>query len=115
MSLFQKFVTISNPLENIDIQDCIDSSLSAKFGTDATQRFYWILSAKCDLNADRLYSEPSLFVRALYEVFGESGGRCIERAIIREIKMKFGLPLSDCRDLSVAISRANKRLTVGLV
>jgi hypothetical protein len=100
-------------LENIDLQQCIDTSLE-KFGADATQRLYWRLSVKCDLSADRISSKPSLFVRALYEVFGESGGRSIERAIITEIKQRFRLPLTDCRDLSVAISRANKLLTMPL-
>ncbi len=102
-------------MENIKLQDCIDSGLVAKYGADASQKLYWILSAKCSTNTDRLSSDPSLFIRALYEVFGESGGRSIERAIIREIRVKFGLPLSDCRDLSIAISRANKRLSVTLV
>jgi hypothetical protein len=98
-------------LVNYNLRLCIDRGLS-KFGYNATQRLYWLLLTKCDLNSERVLSEPNIFVREICEVFGESGGRSIERAITKEIKDMLGLQLSECRDLQTAISSAGKLLSI---
>ncbi|MDA4111043.1 MAG: DUF3227 domain-containing protein [Thaumarchaeota archaeon] len=86
---------------------CIDRGVS-RFGSDTTKSLYKLLRTKCDLNSDAIYAQPTYFIRALYEVFGETGGRSIERAITKEIKDLYSLELSDCMDLVTAISNASK-------
>ena len=96
-------------MENYDIQQCVDRGL-ATFGSESAQKLYWIMLSKFNMRSDDIISKPAEFAKALYEVFGESGGRSIERAIIKEIKVTFGLPLNDCRDLVNAIYNARKQL-----
>jgi hypothetical protein len=101
-------------MESYDLQQCIDRGL-AKFGTDAAQKLYWLLLSKCNLNTEGIVSNPPEFVKALYEIFGENGGKSIERAIIKELKNTFSLSLDECRNLTEAISSASKQVTSTLI
>lgn len=65
------------------------------------------------MNREDIISKPELFKALLQNMFG-AGGKCIERAIVREIKEYFNLGLVNFFDMPEAIKKAKEHMMITL-
>ncbi len=63
------------------------------------------------MSREDIISKPELFKALLQNMFG-AGGKCIERAIVREIRESFNLHLANFFDMLEAIRKAKEHLSI---
>jgi hypothetical protein len=92
------------------ILSCIDRGLGV-YGKSVTSVVYWSFREKYLMSREDIVERPELFKSLLQNMFG-AGGKCIERAIVREIKEMFRLDLVNFFDIPEAIRKAKEHLVI---
>ena len=85
-----------------DILECIDRAFS-RFGQSVSSVVYWKFQSDTKLDKDKIALRPDLFSNTIREIFRD-GALVLERAIIKELKLKFNLPDRNYKDLEDAVN-----------
>ncbi|HKW05469.1 MAG TPA: hypothetical protein VJN71_09245 [Nitrososphaerales archaeon] len=89
---------------------CIDKGFEV-YGQNIASVVYWEFKQKYSMNKEDVLSKPELFKVLLQHMFG-AGSKCIERAIVREIRQCFDLDLANFFDLTEAIRKAKDYISI---
>jgi prenyltransferase beta subunit len=89
------------------ILECVDRGLDC-FGDSVKHVIYWNLEQTKKLNRKDISDKPEEFCRALASFFGTKGLNVVERNIVNQIKVTFGLSLQNSYSLSDAVREARK-------
>ena len=92
------------------ILSCIDRGFEV-YGQNVSSVVYWGFKEKYCMGKEDVLTKPELFKALLQNMFG-AGSKCIERAIVREIKECFNLNLVNFFDLSEAIKKAKEHIMI---
>jgi hypothetical protein len=89
---------------NLRLLDCIDAGLGV-FGSTVRQAVYWRLEVEYKMKREDIALRPEDFRKFLEAAFG-IGTECVERTIIKEMKLVPGLEKVNDSDLVKAIKEA---------
>ena len=92
------------------ILSCIDRGFEV-YGRNVASVVYWGFKQKYSLGKEDILAKPELFKALLLSMFG-GGAKCMERAIVREIKDHFNLDLVNFFDMCEAIKKAKEHVII---
>ncbi len=72
---------------NLDIVDCVDRGFS-KFGKSVGEVVFWKFQFTTKLSRNEVARRPDLLSKSIREIF-KDGAPVIEKAIIKELRIKF--------------------------
>jgi len=93
---------------NGKISECIEKALDS-LGEGIKQSFYYQINEKYHLPKEQFASRPAEIIQHLEEILGPTGSSVVERLIVREIRIKFGLEFRENVNLSEAIQQARTK------
>lgn len=95
-------------MEEYDLLQCIDRALD-EFGSSTKNTIFWRMTVLHNSNRSEVISDPRIFVGVIEELLGNSAP-AIKKAIIREIRKKFDLSMSEVPTLEAAIEVAREQV-----
>ncbi len=104
-----KVGTAVHPFDKNDLLECIDTGLGV-FASDEYRAVYWRNKLISEIkpgssNVDDVLRNPDAFLKTIEGTFG-LGAWAIERAVTREIRLRFQLEPSESRGMVAAIKSA---------
>jgi len=96
---------------NARIFQCIDRALGS-LGEGVKESFYHQMKERSNLTVDKFATRPLELIENLREILGTAGSSIVEKLIIREIRLSFGLNLRHGTGLMQAISEAKKSFLI---